>query len=314
MSNIPAEESPTGESTEPPATLSGLIALVGAPNVGKSTLINRLVGAKVAIVTPKAQTTRTRILGIRMHDETQVIFIDTPGIFEPKRRLDRAMVQTAWREAGDADITCFLVDAGKGLDRPAAAVAERLKASGREVVVVLNKIDTVKRSDLLELAQQVSEAVNCSDVFMIAAINGDGVEHLFESLSKRLPEGPWLFPDDQLSDMPDRLMAAELTREKLMIALRNELPYDLAVETDDWQVFQNGALRISQIIYIARDSQKPIVLGKGGERIKAIRSKTQAELAEMYETQIHLFIQVKVRPGWDEDRAHFRDLGLDYNA
>ena len=180
--------------------------------------------------------------------------------------------------------------------------------------MVLNKIDRVRRHALLELAHTVSNAVNCTDVFMIAAINGDGVEDMFVKLAGRLPDGPWLFPDDQLSDMPDRMMAAELTREKLMIALRNELPYDLAVETEDWQEFQNGSLRISQVVTIARDSQKPIVLGKHGARIKAIRNAVQRELAEMYDAPIHLFIHVRVRPGWDEDRSHFRDLGLDYNA
>ena len=302
---------PAQTSLEPRA---GLIALVGAPNVGKSTLINRLVGAKVAIVTPKAQTTRSRVLGIRVHGASQVVFVDTPGIFQPKRRLDRAMVQTAWREAGDADIVCMLVDASKGMDAATRAVAERLRSAGREVVAVLNKIDRVKRPQLLELAQQVTEAVDCSDVFMIAAINGDGVDVMLAKLAGRLPQGPWLFPEDQLSDVPDRLMAAELTREKLMMALHSELPYDLTVETEDWQEFQNGAIRISQVIHIARDSQKPIVLGKGGARIKAIRSAAQQELAAMYETDIHLFIQVKVRPGWDEDQRHFRDLGLDYNA
>lgn len=302
---------PAQTSLEPRA---GLIALVGAPNVGKSTLINRLVGAKVAIVTPKAQTTRSRVLGIRVHGTSQVVFVDTPGIFQPKRRLDRAMVQTAWREAGDADIVCMLVDASKGMDAATRAVAERLRSAGREVVAVLNKIDRVKRPQLLELAQQVTEAVDCSDVFMIAAINGDGVDDMLAKLAGRLPQGPWLFPEDQLSDVPDRLLAAELTREKLMMALHSELPYDLTVETEDWQEFQNGAIRISQVIHIARDSQKPIVLGKGGARIKAIRSAAQQELAAMYETDIHLFIQVKVRPGWDEDQRHFRDLGLDYNA
>ncbi len=298
----------------PDATKAGLIALVGAPNVGKSTLINRLVGAKVAIVTPKAQTTRTRVLGIRVHQATQVVFIDTPGIFQPKRRLDRAMVQTAWREAGDADIVCFLIDAAKGMDGATRGVAERLRSAGREVVVVLNKIDRVKRPRLLELAQQVSEAVDCSDVFMIAAINGDGVEDLFTKLAARLPEGPWLFPEDQLSDMPDRLMAAELTREKLMLVLRNELPYDLTVETEDWQEFQNGSIRISQVIYLARDSQKPIVIGRQGAQIKAIRSAAQKELQAIYGTPIHLFVHVKVRPGWDEDRSHYQGLGLDYDA
>ena len=302
----------SGQGTEP--TKAGLIALVGAPNVGKSTLINQLVGAKIAIVTPKAQTTRTRVLGIRVEGNTQAVFVDTPGIFQPKRRLDRAMVHTAWREAGDADIVCFLVDAARGMDAAARAVAERLRAARREVVAVLNKIDKVKRPKLLALAQEVSAAVDCSDVFMIAAINGDGVEDMFQKLAARLPEGPWLFPEDQLSDMPDRLMAAELTREKLMLALRNELPYDLAVETEDWQEFQNGALRISQVIYLTRDSQKPIVIGRQGARIKAIRSAAQQELSEIYETPVHLFLHVKVRPGWDEDRSHYRDLGLDYNV
>jgi GTP-binding protein Era len=301
-------------SNPEPMHRCGLIALVGAPNVGKSTLINRLVGAKVAIVTPKAQTTRTRVLGIRMAGATQAVFIDTPGIFQPKRRLDRAMVQTAWREAGDADETCLLIDAGKGLDAATRAIAERLKQSGREVVAVFNKIDKVRRPRLLELAQELSAILPCRDVFMVAAINGDGVEDLFTRLAARLPEGPWLFPDDQLTDMPDRLMAAEITREKLMLSLRNELPYDLAVETEDWQVFQNGALRISQVIHIARDSQKGIVVGKGGERIKHIREASQRDLQDIYETPVHLFLHVKVRPGWDEDRAHFRDLGLDYNV
>jgi GTP-binding protein Era len=292
----------------------GLIALVGAPNVGKSTLINRLVGAKVAIVTPKAQTTRTRVLGIRMEGPVQAVFVDTPGIFKPRRRLDRAMVQTAWREAGDADETCFLIDAGKGLDAPARAIAERLKESGREVVAVINKIDKVRRPRLLELVQELTALLPCRDVFLIAAINGDGVEDLFAKLAARLPEGPWLFPEDQLSDMPERMMAAEVTREKLMLALRNELPYDLTVETEDWQEFQNGALRISQVVHVARDSQKGIVLGKGGEQIKRIRESAQRELQATYGVPVHLFVHVKVRPGWDEDRAHFRDLGLDYNV
>ena len=292
----------------------GLIALVGAPNVGKSTLINRLVGAKVAIVTPKAQTTRTRVLGIRVEGPVQAVFVDTPGIFKPKRRLDRAMVHTAWREAGDADETCFLIDAGKGLDAPTRAIAARLKESGREVVAVLNKIDKVRRPRLLDLVQELTALLPCRDVFMIAAINGDGVEDLFAKLAARLPEGPWLFPEDQLSDMPERLMAAEVTREKLMLALRNELPYDLTVETEDWQQFQNGALRISQVVHVARDSQKGIVVGRHGEQIKRIRESAQRELQAIYEVPVHLFLHVKVRPGWDEDRAHFRDLGLDWNV
>jgi GTP-binding protein Era len=224
------------------------------------------------------------------------------------------MVHTAWREAGDADIVCFLIDAAKGMDRGTEAVAARLKKAGRQVVAVLNKIDRVKRPHLLELAQKVTAAADCSDVFMISAQNGDGVEDMFAKLADRLPEGPWLFPEDQLSDMPDKLMAAELTREKLMLNLRNELPYDLTVETEDWQEFQNGALRISQVIMLARDSQKPIVIGKQGARIRQIREAAQKELQAVYECPRHLFIHVKVRPGWDEDRGHFRDLGLDFNV
>lgn len=292
----------------------GLIALVGAPNVGKSTLINRLVGAKVAIVTPKAQTTRTRVLGIRAEGPVQAVFVDTPGIFKPRRRLDRAMVQTAWREAGDADETCLLIDAGKGLDAPTRSIIERLKESGREVVAVFNKIDKVRRPRLLELVQELTAILPCRDVFLIAAINGDGVEDLFAKLAARLPESPWLFPEDQLSDTSDRIMAAEITREKLMLMLRNELPYDLTVETEDWQEFQNGALRIAQVVHVSRDSQKGIVLGRGGEQIKRIRESAQRELQTIYGVPVHLFLHVKVRPGWDEDRGHFRDLGLDYNA
>lgn len=292
----------------------GLIALVGAPNVGKSTLINRLVGAKVAIVTPKAQTTRTRVLGIRAEGPVQAVFVDTPGIFKPRRRLDRAMVQTAWREAGDADETCLLIDAGKGLDAPTRSIIERLKEGGREVVAVFNKIDKVRRPRLLELVQELTAILPCRDVFLIAAINGDGVEDLFAKLAARLPESPWLFPGDQLSDTSDRIMAAEITREKLMLMLRNELPYDLTVETEDWQEFQNGALRIAQVVHVSRDSQKGIVLGRGGEQIKRIRESAQRELQTIYGVPVHLFLHVKVRPGWDEDRGHFRDLGLDYNA
>ncbi len=292
----------------------GFIAVIGAPNAGKSTLINRLVGAKVSIVTPKVQTTRSRILGVARLDETQMVYVDTPGIFAPKRRLDRAMVAAAWSGAADADEVVVLIDSERGRGRDVERIVAGFKRSGRRVVLALNKVDLVRRDKLLGLAAGFDADGVFTDTFMISALTGDGVDDLRDDLAARLPEGPWLFPDDQLSDMNDRLFAAEITREKLFLQLRQELPYALTVETEAWQPFEDGAVRIEQIIYVERDSQKAIVLGKQGARIKSVREASGAELAEHFERPVHLFIFVKVRGKWGDDPERYRDWGLDFNA
>lgn len=296
------------------ARRAGFVALLGAPNAGKSTLLNRLVGAKVSIVTPKAQTTRSRILGIRNHGATQAVFVDTPGIFEPRRRLERAMVRRAWRAAGDADITVLLVDAARRAGAREEAIVASLKAGGRQAVLALNKIDLIARERLLARAERLYDTGCFSDVFMVSALTGDGVDDLLEHLEARLPEGPWLYPEDDLSDVPLRFLAAEITREKLFLRLHDEIPYDVATETADWQEFDNGGVRIDQTVYVRRTSQRAIVLGKGGARIKAVREAAQAELADALDRPVHLFLTVRVREGWPEDPERFRDLGLDYNV
>ena len=296
------------------ARRAGFVALLGAPNAGKSTLLNRLVGAKVSIVTPKAQTTRSRILGIRNHGATQAVFVDTPGIFEPRRRLERAMVRRAWRAAGDADITVLLVDAARRAGAREEAIVASLKAGGRQAVLALNKIDLIARERLLARADRLYGTGCFSDVFMVSALTGDGVEDLLEHLAARLPEGPWLYPEDDLSDVPLRFLAAEITREKLFLRLHDEIPYDVATETADWQEFDNGGVRIDQTVYVRRTSQRAIVLGKGGARIKAVREAAQAELADALDRPVHLFLTVRVREGWPDDPERFRDLGLDYNV
>ena len=292
----------------------GFIAVIGAPNAGKSTLINRLVGAKVSIVTPKVQTTRSRILGVARLGDTQMIYVDTPGIFEPRRRLDRAMVAAAWGGAADADEVVVLIDSERGRGRDVERIVEGFKRSGRRVILALNKVDLVRREKLLGLAAGLDADGVFTDTFMISALTGDGVDDLRDDLAARLPEGPWLFPDDQLSDMNDRLFAAEITREKLFLQLRQELPYGLTVETEAWQPFENGAVRIEQTIYVERDSQKAIVLGKQGARIKSVREAAGAELAEHFDRAVHLFIFVKVRDKWGDDPERYRDWGLDFNA
>lgn len=296
------------------ARRAGFVALLGAPNAGKSTLLNRLVGAKVSIVTPKAQTTRSRILGIRNHGATQAVFVDTPGIFEPRRRLERAMVRRAWRAAGDADITVLLVDAARRAGAREEAIVASLKAGGRQAVLALNKIDLIARERLLARTERLYGTGCFSDVFMVSALTGDGVDDLLEHLAARLPEGPWLYPEDDLSDVPLRFLAAEITREKLFLRLHDEIPYDVATETADWQEFDNGGVRIDQTVYVRRTSQRAIVLGKGGARIKAVREAAQAELAEALDRPVHLFLTVRVREGWPDDPERFRDLGLDYNV
>lgn len=296
------------------ATRCGFVALLGAPNAGKSTLLNYLVGAKVSIVSPKVQTTRTRVLGIAMRERAQIVFVDTPGIFQPKRRLDRAMVAAAWAGAADADIVVLLVDAQKGVTHDVRRIVDGLEKAGRKAVLALNKIDLVRRDKLLELASTLNESGVFTDIFMISAATGDGVEDLAKTLVERLPEGPWLYPEDQLSDMAERHLAAEVTREKLFLQLRQELPYALTVETEEWEDKPDGSVRISQIIYVQRDTQKSIVLGKGGQMIKAVGAAARADLEEMLGCRVHLFLFVKVREKWGDDPDRYRNWGLDFDA
>jgi GTP-binding protein Era len=303
----------------PELTSCGFVALVGAPNAGKSTLLNTLVGAKVSIVTPKVQTTRTRVLGIAILGRVQIAYVDTPGIFTPRRRLERAMVRAAWTGAADADLVVLLVDAGRAVRRDGPAeedlrIAAGLGEAGRDTVLALNKIDQAPRASLLSLAERLNQEGRISATFMISALNGDGVRDLESHLAANLAEGPWLFPEDQLSDMPMRLMAAEITREKLFLQLRQELPYAITVETEEWEDRDDGGLRIGQVVYVQRDTQKAIVLGKGGHQIKAIGSSARAELERMMERRVHLFLFVKVRENWIDDPERYRDLGLDYGA
>ena len=296
------------------ATRSGFIAVVGAPNVGKSTLINRAVGTKVSIVSPKVQTTRTRVLGISMRDAAQLIFIDTPGIFEPRRRLDRAMVAAAWSGAADADRVLFLVDAQRGIDANTDIILKKLFQAERRVVLAINKVDLVKKDTLLDLTAQLSTRDIFDELFMISAKTGNGVDDLLRFLAAELPKGPWLFPEDQVSDMPERLLAAEITREKLYLQLRQELPYAATVETESWEDKEDGSVRIDQVVYVQRDTQKAIVLGKNGKRIKSLGGAARTELEAILSCRVHLFIFVKVREKWVNDPERYRDWGLDFNA
>ncbi len=292
----------------------GFVALIGPTNAGKSCLLNRFVGAKVAIVTHKAQTTRTRVRGIAIDGVSQIIFIDTPGIFKPKRRLDRAMVQAAWGGAQEADTVVLVIDAVRGLNEDARAIVAGLKQTGRKAVLALNKIDLVPREDLLALAQSFNALDLFSDIFMISAQNGDGVDDLRVHLAASLPSGPWLFPEDQLSDSLERVLAAEITREKLFLRLHQELPYDSTVGTESWKENKDGSARIDQTIYVRRDSQKPIVLGKGGATIKQIGASARAEMQQAFGRRIHLFLHVKVNEKWADDPARYREMGLDFNV
>lgn len=293
----------------------GFVALVGAPNAGKSTLLNAMVGSKVSIVSSKVQTTRTRVLGITIAGDSQIIFVDTPGIFKPKRRLDRAMVAAAWQGADDADMVGVLYDVTRrGVDDDTLGIVARLKDQGRPAILILNKIDLVKRDTLLAIAERFNQEGVFTDIFMISAATGDGVEHLREHLAARMPEGPWHFPEDQISDMPMRLLAAELTREKLFRQLHQELPYATTVETEEWQEFDNGSVKISQVIFVQRESQKAIVLGKGGARIKTLGQAARVELEEMLERRVHLMLFVKVRENWENDPERYAAWGLDFGA
>lgn len=300
---------------EPENPKCGFVALVGAPNAGKSTLLNALVGAKLSIVSPKVQTTRSRVLGIATEGDAQILYVDTPGIFKPKRRLDRAMVAAAWQGAGDADMVVLLNDVTrKSVDEDTANIVQRLKEAGRQAILVLNKIDQVPREKLLARTAELHAHGIFTDVFMISALNGDGVDDLRRAIVERLPAGHWLYPGDQLSDMPLRLIAAEITREKLFLQLHDELPYETTVETEGWEEFDNGSVKISLVVYVQRDTQKAIVLGKGGRRIKEIGAAARAELETFLERRVHLMLFVKVREDWAEDPERYRDLGLDYNA
>ena len=300
--------------TANPGQRAGFVAIVGAPNVGKSTLLNRLVGAKVSIVSPKVQTTRTRVLGICIEGPAQIIFIDTPGIFQPRRRLDRAMVAAAWIGTADADEVLLLVDASRGLDRNTAAIVKKLKRAERTVILAITKVDLVNKPDLLALAAELNEAGAFTDTFMISAETGDGVADLMALLAGRVAAGRWLFPEDQISDMPGRLTAAEITREQLYLQLHKELPYAAAVETESWKDQDDGSLRIEQVVYVERGSQKAIVLGKKGSRVKSIGEAARKELEEIFGRRVHLFLFVKVRGNWGDDPERYRDLGLDFDA
>jgi len=292
----------------------GFVAVIGAPNAGKSTLMNRLVGAKVSIVTHKVQTTRTRIMGIVTRDQCQLVFIDTPGIFEPRRRLDRAMVNAAWRGAADSDKVMLVVDAKRGVDDDTQRIVDGLRRTKRTALLALNKIDLLPRDQLLALASQLNDTGVFEETFMISALKGDGCEDVMDRLTETLPLGPWMFPEDQLSDLPQRLMAAEVTREFLLLQVHQEVPYAAAVETETWEEFQDGSVKIDQTIYVQRDSQKAIVLGKKGTRIKEIGASARAELSEIFGRKVHLFIHVKVRDKWMDDRARYNTWGLDFNA
>ncbi len=292
----------------------GHIALLGAPNAGKSTLLNRMAGARVSIVTPKPQTTRARVLAIVPRGEAQLLLVDTPGIFAPRRRLDRAMVAAAWQGAADADLALFLVDAKRGLTAEVEAVAARLLAdgpAGRRTWLVLNKIDLLAPPALLPLVEALSQRVPCERVFMISAATGDGVEDLLDALAEAVPEGPHLYPDDDLTNLPDRLLAAELVREQIFLQTHEEIPYATTVETESFREGDDGSVRIEATIYVARASQRAILIGQGGKRIKEIGSRARAELAALLERKVHLFLNVKERPGWDEETARLRAIGLD---
>lgn len=300
------------EQPEQTNTKAGFVALIGAPNAGKSTLLNSLVGSKVSIVSRKVQTTRALVRGIAIEGEAQLIFVDTPGIFKPKRRLDRAMVTSAWGGAGDADVIALLLDVRKGIDEEAEAILDKLPELKRPKVLILNKIDLIERSKLLELASKLNEKVPFAHTFMISALKGDGIQTLKRQLAEMMPEGPWLYPEDQISDAPLRMLAAEITREKIYERLHEELPYQSTVETDQWQQRPDGSVRIEQTVFVERDSQRKIVLGKGGQTIKAIGQAARKEIAEIAEAPVHLFIFVKVRENWSDDPERYREMGLEF--
>jgi GTP-binding protein Era len=308
MSDTPSETS----STPPAETRCGFVALIGAPNAGKSTLVNRLVGAKVSIVSRKVQTTRAQSRGIAIKDDAQIIFVDTPGLFRPKRRLDRAMVASAWGGAGEADVVCLLIDARKGLDEEARDIIEKLPEVRAPRFLVLNKVDLIEREKLLALSHAANEAAQFEETFMISALNGDGVPRLLSRLAAAMPPGPWLYPEDHLTDGNLRQLAAEITREKLFERLHDELPYQLTVETDQWKEQKDGSARVEQTIYVSREAHKKIVIGEGGRVLKSVGSMARKEIAEEAGHPVHLFLFVKVRENWLDDPERYREMGLEF--
>ncbi len=300
------------ENGASPLRRCGFIALIGAPNVGKSTLINAIVGAKVTIVSHKVQTTRTLLRGIATQEDAQLVFIDTPGIFQPRRRLDRAMVAGAWTGAGDADIVGAMIDAKRGLDEETSALLERLAGLRQPKILIVNKIDLVEKPTLLTLVRNAIERVPFAATFMVSALTGDGIADLKHWLSGHVPVGPWHYPEDQLTDAPLRQLAAEITREKLYLQLHQELPYQSTVETNSWKELKDGSVRIEQTIYVERMSQRKIVLGKGGQTIKAIGAEARREIADIAEQPVHLFLFVKVREAWGNDPERYREIGLEF--
>ncbi len=295
-------------------TRAGFVALIGEPNAGKSTLLNRMVGAKVSIVTHKVQTTRARIRGVAMEGDSQLVFVDTPGLFQPRRRLDRAMVAAAWGGAADADVIVLLIEAHRGITEGVERILDGLQeiGQGRTVALAINKIDKVQSEVLLGLTQDLNQRYGFAETFMISAERGYGVDDLRQWLAGKLPESPWLYPEDQIADLPMRMIAAEMTREKLTLRLHQELPYQLTVETENWEERKDGSAKIDQVIYVVRDGHKGIVLGKRGETIKAVSQASRAELEEFLDRKIHLFLQVKVRPNWLDEAERYSEMGLDF--
>ncbi|MGR3713266.1 MAG: GTPase Era [Shimia sp.] len=295
-------------------TRAGFVALIGEPNAGKSTLTNQMVGAKVSIVTHKVQTTRARIRGVALQGDSQIVFVDTPGIFGPRRRLDRAMVAAAWGGAADADVIVLMVEAHRGITKGVEAILDGLSdiAEGRKIALAINKIDRVKSEVLLALSKELNDRFSFMETFMISAEKGHGCEHLKTWLAGEVPEGPWLYPEDQIADLPMRMIAAEITREKLTLRLHQELPYQMTVETESWEERKDGTARIDQIIYVMRDGHKGIVLGNKGETIKAVSKAAREELDEFLGRRVHLFLQVKVRPNWLEEKDRYSEMGLNF--
>jgi GTP-binding protein Era len=300
------------ESESLPETRSGFVALIGAPNAGKSTLVNQLVGAKVSIVTHKVQTTRAIVRGIATHKNAQIVFVDTPGIFRPRRRLDQAMVTTAWGGAKDADVVLVLIDAERGIKGDADSMLTNLANVRQPKILVLNKLDRVKPESLLALAATANERVDFQRTFMVSALTGAGCNAILDHLAETLPVGPWFYPEDQISDLPMRQLAAEITREKLYLRLHQELPYSSHVETEKWEEKPDGSVRIEQVIYVERDSQKKIVLGHKGETIRSIGQAARKDIGEILEQKVHLFLFVKVRENWGDDPERYREMGLEF--